>query len=60
VNKIIKLILIENDKYGEASDSTRKGQNFFSKKLFYDIQSLFFKLGKPSMLKLYSPTYPTV
>jgi len=60
VNKIIKLILIENDKYGEASDSTRKGQDFFSKKLFYDIQSLFFKLGKPSMLKPYSPTYPTV
>jgi len=31
VNKIIKLLLIENSKYGAASDSTRKGQNFFCK-----------------------------
>ena len=32
VNKIIKSILIENAKYGAASDSSRKGQKFFCKK----------------------------
>ena len=31
----MKLILIENAKYGAASDSTRKGQNFFCKNFFF-------------------------
>ncbi len=34
MNKIIKLILVENAKYGAASDSTRKGEKFFCKNFF--------------------------
>ncbi len=34
-NEIIKLILIENAKYGAATDSSRKGQKFFCKNFFF-------------------------
>ena len=39
MNKIKKLISIENAKYGAASDSSRKGQNFFCKKFKIILQS---------------------
>ena len=34
-NEIIKLTLIENAKYGAATDSSRKGQKFFCKNFFF-------------------------
>ena len=39
VNKITKLISIENAEYGAASDSSRNGQKFFCKKLNIILQS---------------------